>query len=92
MYYTEFDYKILSFLNNGAVQATFYIIMNDVNNQDENFLVLQSDKLDTKYKIKLFGWINTKRFTLNEFIYFAQNNNLTIQIADKDRTILKNYS
>jgi hypothetical protein len=89
MYYTEFDYKILSFLNNGAVQATFYIIMNDVNNQDENFLVLQSDKLDTKYKIKLFGWINTKRFTLNEFIYFAQNNNLTIQIADKDSTILK---
>jgi drug/metabolite transporter (DMT)-like permease len=27
---------------------------------------------------------------LNEFIYFAQNNNLTIQIADKDSNCFKN--
>jgi hypothetical protein len=91
MYYTEFDYKILSFLNNGVIQATYYIIMDDVENKDENFLILQSENVNTKYKIKLFGWINTKRFTLNEFIFFALNNNLTIQIADKDSNILKTY-
>ena len=92
MIVANYDYKLLSFLLSGTVYVSYYIIMNDVTNQNENFLVLQPQGVDTVLKINLFGWINNQRYTLNEFIFFALNNGFTISIADKNSNVLQVYA
>lgn len=87
----DVDYKILSFTREDAVFVSLKVIMVDPFNLNENFQVLTKDNMNTVKEIELFNWINQQRYTINEFNFFALNNNLCLKVLDKENNVLNSF-
>jgi hypothetical protein len=85
------DYKNILFTRSDGIYVNYIVLLNDPTNLDEDFLVLDSEDIDTSVEIDMFGWIDNKRWTLNEWIYFALNNQLCMKISDKNDVELASY-
>lgn len=77
------DYKTILFTRSDNVRVSCIVSLINPANLNENFLVLKIEDIDTPEEIRLFYWINQKRWTLNEFSFFALNNNLCLKVLDK---------
>jgi hypothetical protein len=82
------DYKNIKFSRSDGIEVNVKVNLNDPSDLDEDFLVLSIENINTPIEVRLFYWINKKRWTLNEFKFFALNNNLCIQIYDKQNNEL----
>ena len=87
----DVDYKNISFTRPDGVNVNLKVNLNTHSDLDENFPVLSIDGIDRPAEFKLFYWIDKKRWTLNEFIFFALNNNLCMKVSDKDFNELGSY-
>lgn len=85
------EYRKILFTRSDGVSVTVKVNLIDYTNLAENFLVLDIDQLHSSVESDLFYWINKKRWTLNEFIFFTLNNSLCMKIKEKDDTILASY-
>jgi hypothetical protein len=85
------DYKTISFLRLDGIDVDVKVNLIDPFNLNENFLVLNVNKINSTKETKLFYWIGNKRWTLNEFIFFALNNNLCMKIKNKQNVELTSY-
>jgi len=85
------DYKNILFTRSDGISVNYIVLLNDPTDLNENFLVLGSEGIDTSVEINMFGWIDNKRWTLNEWTYFALNNQLCMKISDKNHVELASY-
>lgn len=85
------DYKNILFTRSDGVNVNFIVSLTNPSDLNENFLVLSIEKIETPEEVRLFYWINKKRWTLNEFIFFALNHDLCIKVMDKTNNILASY-
>lgn len=85
------DYRNITFTRSDNVNVNLKVSLNDATNTDSEVLVLSIDDIDNPTETDLFYWIAKQRYTLNEFIYFADNNSLCMRITDKSGTELINY-
>lgn len=85
------EYKTISFTRSDGIDVELKVTLIDPFNLDENFLVLNVSKINNPKEVALFYWIDIKRWTLNEFNFFALNNNLCLEIKDKQSTLLASY-
>lgn len=84
----DVDYKILSFTRPDAIDVSILVNLNNEFNVNENFLILAKYNISTVKEIELFSWINQQRYTLNEFNFFALNNDLCLKVLDKQNNVL----
>jgi hypothetical protein len=85
------DYKNVLFTRSDGVNVTVKVNLNNPSDLNEDFLVLNVENINSPIESDLFYWINKKRFTLNEFKYFALNNNLCMKVIDKADTVLASF-
>lgn len=85
------DYKKIVFSRYDGIDVSVIADLKNPFDLDESFLVLDIDGIDTPKEINLFYWIDLKRWTLNEFQYFALNNTMCIQIYDKQENEITSY-
>lgn len=57
--------------------------LRNANNTDENFRVNQPTNIDSYLENKLFYHFDRKKWTLNEIIFFANNNRLCLSILEQ---------
>lgn len=85
------DYKQILFTRPDGINVNLKVNLNNPSDLDENFLVLSVEGINSPIESKLFYWINRKRWTLNEFVFFALNNQLCLKVADKSDVELVSY-
>lgn len=85
------QYKTILFTRADGIEVAVKVNMQDPFNLNENFLVLNVSKINSSKESKLFYWIDAKRWTLNEFVFFALNNKLCMQIYDKQGIEITSY-
>jgi hypothetical protein len=84
-------YKTILFTRSDGTYATVLVNLDDPFDLNENFLVLQIENVNTPKELRLFSWINNKRWTLNEFNFFALNNDLCLRVLDKTNNVIVSY-
>lgn len=72
------------------VLVNYHSSLSDETDLDENFHVSNPIGLDTFLERKLFYFIDQKKWTLNELIFFANNNNLCLTLLSNS-TIIAQY-
>jgi hypothetical protein len=85
------DYKKITFFRSDGIMIDLIVSMIDPFDVNENFLVLKTENITSPKEIRLFYWIDRKRWTLNEFIFFALNNDLCLKISDKNNNEITSY-
>ena len=75
--------------NNIFVEYKSTII--DANNTNENFRVSHPSDINSYIENKLFYHFDAKKWTLNEMIFFANNNQLCLTILDDQMVQLAQY-
>lgn len=88
---TNVQYKTILFTRDDGIEVAVRVNLNDPYNLNEDFLVLAVSKISNQKESKLFYWMDVKRWTLNEFIYFALNNRLCLRIYDKQDNEITSY-
>lgn len=73
-----------------AISVSYNSSLQDPNNLDENFHLSLPIGLDTYLERKLFYSFDAKKWTLNELIFFARNNNLCLSLL-KDNVAIRRY-
>lgn len=86
---------ILRFVRNsqqltGAISVSYNSSLQDKDNLDENFHLSLPIGLNTYLERKLFYSFDAKKWTLNELVFFAKNNNLCLSLV-KDNVVIKRY-
>lgn len=81
--------KFQRILNNILVE--YKSTIRDVENANENFIVSHPSKINSYIEKQLFYHIDRKKWTLNELIFFANNNKLCITIIDNEGVELVSY-
>lgn len=85
------NYKNIVFTRSDGIYVNFKVNLNNPSDLDENFLVLTTEKINKPMEIRLFYWLDKKRWTINELQFFALNNSLCMTIYDKAGTELTSY-
>jgi hypothetical protein len=79
--------KLIVFTRQDNIEVKFKTSLKDVNNLDENFAI--SDiKLNTYLEQNLFYSFDKKQWTLNEMLFFAENNLMLVSIYNEYQTTL----
>lgn len=73
------------------VHVNYRITLFDIFNRDENFVILKVTGLESPLERRLFYQFDNRNWTLNEFIYFAENNDLCISIYDSNQVLVASY-
>lgn len=81
----------LVFTRYDGIEVNYRITLKDVNNQDEQFTIIKASLIKTPSEIRMFYHFDRRSWTLNEFIFFAQNNSLCISIYDAQNNLIKQY-
>jgi hypothetical protein len=87
----DVNYKTISFTRADGVDIGLKVDLKNPFDLEENFLVLSAAKFRNNKESNLFYWITIQRWTLNELIFFALNNNLCIRITDKQNNEITTY-
>lgn len=58
---------------------------------NENFVISRPSNIDSYLEKQLFYHLDRKKWTLNELIFFAKNNNLCLKIFDQQDNLLISY-
>lgn len=87
----QLELKTITFTRSDGVNVSLLVDLKSATNLNEDFLVLSIYNINTPVEIKLFYWLDKKRWTLNELRFFALNNNLCMKIFDKTNTSLASY-
>lgn len=81
----------LVFTRQDNVEVNYRITLTNVDNRDENFTIVKVTLINTPPERRLFYQFDKRNWTLNEFIFFAENNELCISIYDSNHNLIKNY-
>lgn len=81
----------LKFTRSDNVSVIYEITILDITNLNENFTILNVTGIDTPIERRLFYQFDKRNWTLNEFIYFANNNLLCILLTDSIKNLTVNY-
>jgi hypothetical protein len=84
--------KIIQVTNNSGFFVKFKVLLDDVNNLNHNFQVVDIRELTTVEEMRIFYTsFNQRNWSLNEFIFIATNNNLCVSIFDNLQNFLVSY-
>jgi hypothetical protein len=83
--------KKITFKRISDVDVQFLTSLRDEENLDENF-VINKVYLNTYLESNLFFFFSKRPWTLNEMIFFAENNNMEILIYSESDELLKTYN
>lgn len=84
--------KILQFLRlQNNILVEYKATLKDAENVSENFVISHPSKLDSYIEKQLFYHLDKKKWTLNELIFFADNNRLCLVIFDSNGDEVARY-
>ena len=72
------------------IRVEYNSTLQNVENVDENFTVSFPNLIDSFLENQLFYHFDRKKWTLNEMIFFANNNRLCIEILENN-ILLRSY-
>jgi len=73
------------------ISVDYKATLTDENDVDENFRVGAPSNINSYLETQIFYFFDRKKWTLNEMIFFANNNNLCLTIYDKQGEVVKQY-
>ena len=83
--------KYIVFTRQDNIEVRFQSSLKDVENLNENFL-LTTRETTTYLEANLFYHFDSKPWTLNELLFFAENNLMIVSIYDENDVLLKEYN
>lgn len=81
----------LVFTRYDGIEVNYRITLKDINDMNENFTIIKVSLINTPAEIRLFYHFDKRDWTLNEFIFFAENNGMCISIYDVNNNLIKQY-
>lgn len=81
----------ISFTRPDGINVLYKARMVNAFDTNENFLITESEGIESDKEIKLFYWLDKKRWTINELSFFALNNELCMRIFDESKVEITSY-
>lgn len=81
----------LVFLRSDEIEVRYQITLVNIYDRNENFTILKVSAINTPIERRLFYQFDKRNWTLNEFIYFAENNDMCIVINNISNNTMVNY-
>lgn len=81
----------LVFTRNDGIEVSYRITLADIFNRDLNFTIIKVSGINNPVERRLFYQFDKRNWTLNEWIFFAENNSLCISIYDMNHNLIASY-